>query len=381
MADFMLKISPQVLLGPDVVNRVAAMVRKHATRALLVADPLLSEGKEAARIGGLLQDGGVSLLSFDEIPPFSGSSVADALAELANGSRAQAIIALGGMKVAAIARAAAAAAGSGKSVDDIMDRGLAEASVPVFIVPSALRDHYMLSDRFSITDSRSRVPRMVRAPEDTVKGVIIDPNLLSGAAGKLSASIVLDSLLAAIEAYLSNRASFFSDTILEAAIRDLASAAERLRAGEDVSAAAGLVAQGAMLSAMGAHASSLGLGTSIAGAIGAKYRVAKAWLSPVLLPYILEEGLKSRVEKIARVAALLGEDIEALKATEAGAKAVEWARRLLGALKLPTRLKDFELQLDKMVEVAGIVREMETSSYLPRVLSVEDIYDVIKQAF
>ena len=56
--------------------------------------------------------------------------------------------------------------------------------------------------------------------------------------------------------------------------------------------------------------------------------------------------------------------------------------RLAGLhLGLPTRLREFDLSLDEMIEVAGAARSFDMMNYLPRVVSTEDIYELIKSAF
>ena len=41
----------------------------------------------------------------------------------------------------------------------------------------------------------------------------------------------------------------------------------------------------------------------------------------------------------------------------------------------------YDLSLDEMIEVAGAARSFDMMNYLPRVVSTEDIYELIKSAF
>lgn len=56
-------------------------------------------------------------------------------------------------------------------------------------------------------------------------------------------------------------------------------------------------------------------------------------------------------------------------------------RRLAASLNLPARLREFDIGLDEMIEVAGTARSFDMMNYLPRVVSTEDIYEMIKAAY
>jgi alcohol dehydrogenase class IV len=73
--------------------------------------------------------------------------------------------------------------------------------------------------------------------------------------------------------------------------------------------------------------------------------------------------------------------VKGLPAVEAPARAIEAVRRIIASLNLPTRLREFDLSLDEMIEVAGAARSYDMMNYLPRVVSTEDVYEMIKSAF
>ena len=80
-------------------------------------------------------------------------------------------------------------------------------------------------------------------------------------------------------------------------------------------------------------------------------------------------------------AKLLGEDVSNASSVEAPVRAIDAVRRIIASLGLPTRLREFDLSLDEMIEVAGAARSFDMMNYLPRVVSTEDIYELIKSAF
>jgi alcohol dehydrogenase len=136
-----------------------------------------------------------------------------------------------------------------------------------------------------------------------------------------------------------------------------------------------------VLSAIGLSMSKQGIGAALAYTINARFLVPKSWISTILLPHILEFNINAAAEKIARIAEILGKNTEGLTSVEAAKSAVEAIRRLIGSLKLPMRLRDFDLKLDEMIEISSVARSYDMMNYLPRMASAEELYDIIKTAY
>jgi len=386
MADFHFAVRPEVWMGPDTLLRLPLLVTElaggDAARALLVADPLLYESKTIGRVTGLLEDRGVEVLVFDEVPDRASSRSADDALRLVRGSRAPLVIGLGGVKTLMLARAAAALALGRLDLDSFLDGSSRDCrSVPLVEIPTSLRHPFMAEDCLVLADGRDRRARLVRSAGMAPAAVLIDPNLAASLPPKLAASCILAGLTAAVESYVSTRSSFMSDLVLERSIGTLAHALDVIIARPDDPAARNEAWQGGFLSALGQSMSAPGIATSLALAINARFPVPKASLTAILLPYSMESAMKSRLEKIAALAPLLGVDSGDLSASEAAAKSVEWLRTRLGLLKIPSRLKDFDLSLDRLVEVSRDARDLDFMNYLPRAVSVDDVFDFVKTAF
>jgi alcohol dehydrogenase len=187
--------------------------------------------------------------------------------------------------------------------------------------------------------------------------------------------------MGAVESYVSSKSSFMSDLLLERAISTLSGALDALIARPEDPQARVEAWRGSFLAALGQGMSAPGIGAALSLAINARYPVPKASVAAILLPYSMEVASKSRLEKIAALCPLLGEDSSSLSAADAAGKSVEWLRTRLGLLKIPSRLKDFDLSLDRLVETARDARELDFMNYLPRAVSVDDVFDFVKTAF
>jgi alcohol dehydrogenase class IV len=54
---------------------------------------------------------------------------------------------------------------------------------------------------------------------------------------------------------------------------------------------------------------------------------------------------------------------------------------MLAGLSVPTRLSEFDFILDDMIECAETAYNYDLMKYLPRGVSINEIYEIIKTAF
>ncbi|MGA2481302.1 MAG: iron-containing alcohol dehydrogenase [Spirochaetia bacterium] len=191
----------------------------------------------------------------------------------------------------------------------------------------------------------------------------------------------MDTLLGCMEGYFSAKSNFLSDTYLLRAIEILGNLIkEGIQNVDDIRMRMNASIAG-LLMALGLSTSRLGIGSALSYAINARFMAPKSWVSTILLPYVMEFAVNVRGDRIAQIAKLLGEDISDASSVEAPVRAIDAVRRIISSLGLPTRLREFDLSLDEMIEVAGVARSFDMMNYLPRVVSTEDIYEMIKSAF
>ena len=232
-----------------------------------------------------------------------------------------------------------------------------------------------------MVDGRDRTGRIGRTQKGITKAALIDPKLSLTLPAKYTATTIMDTLLGCIEGYFSAKASFLSDTYLLRAIEILGGLIrEGIQNVDDIRMRMNASIAGLLL-ALGLSTSRLGIGSALSYAINARFMAPKSWVSTILLPYVMEFAVNVRGDRIAQIAKLLGEDISDATSVEAPARAIDAVRRIISSLGLPTRLREFDLSLDEMIEVAGVARSFDMMNYLPRVVSTEDIYELIKSAF
>lgn len=382
MADFRFHAPAECFIGHDAIFKIPLLLEGTVGRALLVADPGLKEAKGAERLVSVLEARGVKVITFDEFGGRpTGASVEDALA-LARGSRAPLVIGLGGIRCLHAAKAVAAMATDLRPLDAWLDGDAPKRQpLPLILVPTSYRDPFLMSGGLIIGDARNGKATFLQAQRGIESAVVLDINLLGAPSTKAAAAMLLDGLMASVEGYMSGKDNFLADMALFEAVRLYLRALDAIMARPDDPQARADAARAFFLSGLGLSASSPGLGTALAYAIDVRWQVPKANLAAVFLPYLMESMMRSRLEKAAQLAPLFCELDPAEDAATKASRAVESLRTRLGVLKIPSRLKDFELGLERLVETAETARRFDFMNFLPRAMTVDDVFDFIKTVY
>jgi alcohol dehydrogenase class IV len=380
--DVLFHTPTRVIFGLDTINRIGQLVTDYGERAFLVTEAILYEGKVINKVQDILDKKGVQYIVFDEVVPNATSKTVDDGVTLARGAHADVVIGLGGIRTLSIAKCIAMTAPSENDMDDFLSGVQPQVPPLSYIeVPTTCRNPFQFVDEYLMVDGRDRTGRIGRTQKAITKATLVDPKLSISLPAKYTATTIMDTLLDCIEGYLSAKANFLSDTYLVRAMEMLASVIKDGMQNVDDIRMRMNASMAGLLMALGISTSRLGIGSALAFAINARFMAPKSWVSTILLPYVLEFAVNMRGDRIAEVARILGEDVSDASSVEAPVRAIDAVRRIISTLGLPTRLREFDLSLDEMIEVAGAARSFDMMNYLPRVVSTEDIYEMIKSAF
>jgi len=382
MADFVFRISPNVILGPYTMARLAQIVSAWGKNFMLLADPVLKEYAVIEKAVMALEEKGVEVFVFDDIPSAPTSAVLDRALSLARGAHVHGVISLGGIKTASLGRALAALYNDSHDLYEYLDGAQpVSASLPYIEVPSTCRDAFMFADRTAIIDGRNRQTRLIKTQPGLCKAVVIDPNLYMHLSPNSATAMIFHAVTLAVEGYVSTRSNFFSETILGKAIELLLLALDPEQSKLVGTPQEMLVAQGGCLASMGVAVSSPGVATAISLACNARYKASTSLVSSILLPYVMEDAARSRVDRIATIGRMLGITDPDLSSGDLARAAVDDIRRRLAMSGIPTRLKDLDLTIDQLVPAAEDAAALDLMNYIPRAMSGDDLFDLIKQAY
>jgi alcohol dehydrogenase len=334
------------------------------------------------RITEMLERRSIHAIVYDDIGPGVTTALLPEMVSFARASKAQVVVGVGGMRVLSAARTVAVAACPEVEIGDVIGgRVTVEKPTPYVEVPSSYRNHFMLRSECVLTGSTARQPVVVRLPPTTTRAVLIDPNLTLSLSPKYAAAAMMDTLLAAIEGYISVRSSFFSDTMLVHAVELLGRALRGITETPQEPRHRVVASEAGLLTAFALATSSQGVGGALAYSINSRYTIPKSWVATVLLPHIIDSSVHARPEKLKRVAEALGEDVDGMKPGDAAYQASASVRRIIGQLDLPGRLREMDLAIDELVDISEVASSLEMSASAPAPHTASDLYDIIKQAF
>jgi alcohol dehydrogenase len=358
------------------------LIAPFGKRVLVVTEAILYEQNTIERIQDLLDRKSIESIVYDEVVPNATSVCVDEGVRLARSAHIDVILGLGGIRALSTAKCIAMTAPLEMDMDDYLSGQSPEGSpIPYLEIPTTCRNPFMLTDKYLLVDARDRTAVMGQTQTGITKTIIVDPRLSLTLPAKYTATTMLDNLLNAIEGYLSGRSNFLSDTLFCQAIELIGKTIGESNKDLEGPRARANAARAGLLTALGLAMSSTGIGTALSYAINARLMVPKSWIAAIMIPHVLEFNSSSSVEKIAHIGRLTGVDVEDLSVVDGANKTIESFRTLISSMELPGRLRDFDLQLDDMVDVVEMAHSFEMINYLPRTVSSEDLYDIVKSAF
>ncbi len=118
------------------------------------------------------------------------------------------------------------------------------------------------------------------------------------------ATLSIEILGMAVEAYLSQKANFFSDTFVEKGLEILSYALDGSPSLDITTPEEVLLAQAGAMISMATSCSSLGIGSLLSLSIYSRYKINKSLTSSILLPFALEDAAKFKTAKLDTIAHL-----------------------------------------------------------------------------
>ena len=225
---------------------------------------------------------------------------------------------------------------------------------------------------------------------------ILDADLVLSLPGNITADTGMDVLTHAIEAYVSTKATDFSDALAEKAIKLVFEYLPKAyKNGQDVEAREKMHAA-STLAGMAFNTASLGINHSLAHAAGAKFHVPHGRLNSILMPHVIQYNagidLNNRGRQAAdKTVASRYQDIAKLLGCSASSpvsgvrQLVEAIKKLQRKLEMPTSLREYGVKADVFaqykVEISEAALHDGCTPTNPRVPTAEELLKVLEKAF
>ena len=382
MQDFIFRISPNIVLGSYTVSRLGIQALEWGSRYMVIMDPILNEVKMQEKIVSALVDRKLDHFVFNELTEGTSTKTIQRALALAKESHVHGIIACGGAKAMNIGRCVAALYNEVHDFYTFVD-GAQPTTNPIscICVPTTFRTPFVFTNQIPVTDSRNHQLKLMRVQNNLTKLVVIDPNLMLTLTDNQKSSISMEVMSMGIEAYLSQKANFFSDMFVEKGLELLSYALDGSPSLDITTPEEILLAQAGSMISLATSSSSLGLCSLLGLTINSRYKIDKSLVSSILLAYSVEDAAQfkaARLEKLAHIMRIVPEEVTGEAAIK---QFVDYIRQKIAKFNLPARLKDLQLSIEQLSLAVEDVCPVDIVNNLPRSMTTDDIFDFVKNAY
>ncbi|HHB77511.1 MAG TPA: iron-containing alcohol dehydrogenase [Desulfobulbus sp.] len=373
----------EIIFGAGQIKSLPEIIQKSGgNKPLLVIDPgLISAGQDKSILSPL-EGSGMDFTLYDQIDPEPGLRLADKGTEIAKENGCDCVIGIGGGSAMDVAKAISILLTNGGRAVDYLGLGkINKPGVPKIMVPTSAGTGAEVTFTAVFINEETGSKGGMNGDPLYPDVAILDPELTMSLPPQVTATTGIDALTHALEAYTSIQAHPISEMY---SVKAITLIAENIRAayadGRNIRARENMLL-GSLLGGKALAIAGVGLVHAMAYPLGGMFGIAHGLANAVLLPFVTRYNIIGNLEKHARLAGMLGQDVQGLSLRDAAEVTVEELHLLNRDLGIPSGLQALSIPADKFHEMAEIAltvaRPVENN---PRQPSVDDIIAIYQEA-
>jgi len=298
----------QIVIGGGSVTRIAALLTTFGLRRpLIVTDPFMVSSGLVQRCLGPLEKAGIAAKIFSATVPEPIDTVVEAgVAEIGRGDF-DCLIGFGGGSPIDTAKAMAILAAGGGAMRDYKVPHQADlAALPIIAIPTTAGTGTEVT-RFTVITDTARDEKMLIAGLAALPlAALVDFELTFTVPPRTTADTGVDSLTHALEAFVSRRATPYSDAQALTAMQLIGANLRAVYRDPRNRAAREAMMLGATLAGLAFSNSSVALVHGMSRPIGAHFHVPHGLSNAMLLPAVTRFGLGQALARYAEAARQIG---------------------------------------------------------------------------
>ncbi len=378
-------ILPRILqVGAGASQQAGTIVKAlECQRPLIVTDKMMVQLGYVARIQESLTALGIVSDVFDDTVPEPTVSSIQAGVEMVRNGSYDSIIAIGGGSPIDSAKAISILGKYGGVMRDYkFPRVVSEPGLPIIAIPTTAGTGSEATRVTIITDETSDEKMLCVGIGFMPTAALVDYELTLSLPSRTTADTGIDALTHAMEAYVSKKASLYSDTQAIAAMKLLAPNLRRaFHDGSDRNAREAMML-GSTLAGVAFSNASVALVHGMSRPIGAFYHVPHGLSNAMLLPAVTEYSIPAAPARYADCARAMGVAEVSDSDDQANAKLMTELYALNAELNVPTP-EQFGISREHFFGNLGIMAEQALASGSPgnnpRVPSADEIIQIYKK--
>ena len=371
--------------GGAVAEVTMALARLGAARPLIVTDRFMESSGTLAKVTDRLDAAGLTWRVFSDTVPDTTTEVVDAGVEMLKAGHYDALVALGGGSPIDTAKAMSVLAANGGAMRDYkVPHEIPTIGMPVIAIPTTAGTGSEVTRFTVITDSERDEKMLIMGLACCPAAAIVDYELTFTMPWRLTADTGIDSLTHAIEAYVSRKASPFTDGVARSAMSLIARHIRDACRAPDSRAAREAMMLGATQAGMAFSNASVCLVHGMSRPIGAFFHVPHGLSNAMLLPEITAFSAPAALERYADCARAMGVAAEGEGNQAAVARLLDELRALNDDLKVPTP-KAYGIDAQRYHELLPMMASQALASGSPgnnpRIPSADEIIALYERVY
>ncbi|WP_386413786.1 iron-containing alcohol dehydrogenase [Stutzerimonas stutzeri] len=354
------------------------------SRPLIVTDRMMVELGYVARIAGQLEEAGIASQCFADTLPEPTAASIRAGVEMVRQGDFDSIVALGGGSPIDSAKAIGILGKFGGEMRDYrFPRDVSEAGLPLIAIPTTAGTGSEATRFTIITDETSDEKMLCAGLGFMPIAALIDYELTLSLPPRVTADTGIDALTHAIEAYVSRKASLYSDSQALEAMRLLAPNLRAVFHEPGDRAAREAMMLGATLAGIAFSNASVALVHGMSRPIGAFFHVPHGLSNAMLLPAITAFSIPAAPERYADCARAMGVAAQTDGVEVANDKLLAELRAINQELKVPSP-EQFGIARERFFELRATMARQALASgspgnnpRVPTEAEIIDLYETV----
>jgi alcohol dehydrogenase class IV len=371
---------PTLLVGPGASARLGQAIGAFGHRKILVVTDGVIAGLGLMKpLLDALQAGGTAVLVYDEITPDAPIPQIEKGIDLYRRKGCDAILAFGGGSVMDAAKTIGLAATNNKHPRKLVGyfKGL-HAPPPLYAVPTTAGTGSEVTVAAVISDPAHERKLVIADTRIVPQMAALDPLLMAGLPPAVTAATGMDALTHAVEAYLGDWSTEFTDRMALSAVAMIFENLPRACARGDDLVAREQMALASTYAGMAFTRANVGNVHAIAHQLGGKYHTPHGLANAIMLPHVLRFSASATVGRLATLALRA-------RVGRAGDSREELARKFLDSVDTLSRTVGIPQTLETLREAdipalaKAACQEADANYPVPRVMLQADCEALLRQ--
>lgn len=381
MNSFNFKIPQNILFGMGSLAQLPDLLAESGSdHVFLISDGGLAKLGVVDKIESIIRNADIACTTYLGVLPNPTVSIVDEAAALYAQCGASSIVALGGGSSMDVAKAVGVLANYGGTITQYEGNFKVPGPiVPMIAIPTTAGTGSEVTASAVITDESRNYKLSVFSYELLPRYALLDPSLIMTAPASIAASCGVDALIHAMEAYISTKATPFSDAMAEKAMELIGANLRRFVANRQDKEAACAMMLGCNFAGISFAWARLGNVHAMSHPVSGHFHVAHGIANSILLPTVLEYNALADHGRYQKMYNYIHQGTPCTENFHPQ-MLVEEIRQLNNELGIPSRLSEVGVTADKIPVMAEDAMKSGNIPANPRQTTLKDMIALYEKA-